>query len=271
MSNVLSPMKPLSILCMSVLCVFTSASQAQLLNDFNEDGQVVITAFGDSITYGVGDGLAPGGYYELAPSPLAPSGYPKRVAELLGVLVDNQGVSGELLSESGVFRFPKAIQKRPSDIVLLMEGVNDATLQKSQTDFKHSFQKSVNVAIALGKLPVPMTLTPPCCGHAGTRPIARRFSDIIRERSEINDLQYIDIEKAWDLTCDSPECELYALPEGLHPNSVGYDVVAQTVMAALLGIDIFALDGAEKLEAALGLEKGTVLVAPEPPREQDEN
>ena len=57
---------------------------------------------------------------------------------------------------------------------------------------------------------------------------------------------------------------MYNLPDGIHPNTRGYDAIAQTVLATLYGIDIFAAQGAADLEAALGLAAGTVIVRPDP-------
>ena len=108
-----------------------------------------------------------------------------------------------------------------------------------------------------------MTLPEPCCEHGSLSPFTTSYSISILEIAAANSLRTVDLEQVWKTTCQNPgECELYNLPEGLHPNSLGYDVIAQSVSATLLGIDILAADGAAQLEAALGLEPGTVLVKP---------
>jgi hypothetical protein len=87
----------------------------------------------------------------------------------------------------------------------------------------------------------------------------------VRQRAQLNGLQVTDLELTWDTTCKDPlRCELFNLPEGLHPNTTGYDVMAQAVTATLMGIDLFAPEGAAQLEAALGLQPGAVLVKPLP-------
>jgi lysophospholipase L1-like esterase len=246
------------------LFIFTPATTAELLEDINNDGMVAITAFGDSITFGVGDGVAPGSFVEKAPVPPGPTGYPARIQNQLGVLVDNAGSPGELLTGGGVLRFPAAIQRSPSDLVLIMESTNDATFQRPPSAVSRALQQNINVAISLKKLPVLLTVPPPCCNRSGSRPITRQFNKIIREKAVLNELALADVERAWDNTCEGTACELYNLPEGLHPNTRGYTVIAQTVMATLLGIDIFAQDGPRTLESALGLEVGQVLVKPDP-------
>jgi len=55
----------------------------------NNDGKILLMAFGDSITAGVGDG--PGA--ENFPRP--PAGYPLRLQSLLGLPVVNDGDPGE--------------------------------------------------------------------------------------------------------------------------------------------------------------------------------
>jgi hypothetical protein len=53
------------------------------------------------------------------------------------------------------------------------------------------------------------------------------------------------------------------LPEGLHPNSSGYDVVGEAVVASLLNIDLFAPEGPATLETALSLVPGTIITVPD--------
>jgi hypothetical protein len=73
-----------------------------------------------------------------------------------------------------------------------------------------------------------------------------------------------DIARAFASTCDNlNKCQLLNVPEGLHPNTLGYDVIAQTVLATLYGIDIFSQSGASELAGALGVETSVIKVKPE--------
>lgn len=258
-------MRLIEIICCSftliLLCSYSS-TEAQLLNDYNGDGVVSVTSFGDSITYGVGD--AGSGFGDTAEYPNGPAGYPTKLAALLNIPVRNAGVPGEFLIDSGFERWPGIVQGSPSDIVLLLEGTNDVTVQASQTEYRRSIQQMINVAIAADRLPVLMTLPPPCCNKLERRPPSRSYSDIIKDRAAVNELPLIDIEKLWDNNCPSASsCDLYVQPEGLHPSSRGYTAMAQTISARLLDIDIFAPDGPQRLEEALALPAGSVIVIPD--------
>jgi hypothetical protein len=104
----------------------------------------------------------------------------------------------------------------------------------------------------------------PCCNRAGREPFILSYVDAVRELALINQLAVADFNRAWSSTCRDPrECELYNLPEGLHPNKVGYDVMGEVALAALLGIDIFRQGGAAELEDMLSLPPGSVVVRPE--------
>ena len=58
-------------------------------------------------------------------------------------------------------------------------------------------------------------------------------------------------------------CEFFNIPEGLHPNALGYTAIAQAIAARLLEIDIFNEGGARELESRLGLAEGTIIVKPD--------
>ena len=73
-------------------------------------------------------------------------------------------------------------------------------------------------------------------------------------------IRLADLDRAWKSTCDRlPECDLLS-SGGLHPNSQGYDVIAQVVLATLAGIDVFSPQGATELEKAYALPTGSVIV-----------
>ena len=224
------------------------------MNDINGDGVVSYLAFGDSITFGVGDTFF---------NP--PSGYVLRLSEMLGINTDNRGVPGERLLAGGSARFPSVILSSSADIVGIMEGANDAIFRESTTSMHRGYQRVINVARAAGRQVMLMTLPAPCCERQFLASFTDSYSQAALQVLTLNeDVRLVDIRKAWRTTCQNPsQCELYNVPEGLHPNGIGYDVIAQTAAAALLGIDVFAVDGAHNLESALGLPAGSVIVRPE--------
>lgn len=234
------------------------AQDNQLIRDINGDGQVIILSFGDSITFGIGDG-------GLGDGTAKNGGYPSRIELLVGVPVDNEGVPGEELTSTGYLRFPGLLRQSNADLVLIEEGANDAFKQISVEQYRNTLQKMINTAKILTKEPVLMTLPTPCCDHAQLVAQTGRYSNEIKTLALTNELTAIDLRRAWETTCNNPnECDLYNLPEGLHPTATGYAVMAQTIAAYLLGIDIFSPSGASDLEGALGVPAGTVLVKPDP-------
>ena len=248
------------------LCIFNSAAVAEdsLLTDINGDGAVSYLAFGDSLTYGLGDGIAPGAEVYGFEGVGASGGYPKRIAALAQIAVSNQGIPGEEINEGGVARFANVIGGSSADLVSVLEGFNDSIGKLETSQYRSDLQKMINVSHYFGKSMLLMTLPTPCCGHAGESLFTNSYSNVVSDLGLLNDLPVVDLRRAWRTTCvNSGECELFNLPEGLHPNTLGYDVIAQTILASLYGIDIFVEGGAAELEGTLGLEPGSVVVKPE--------
>ena len=246
------------------LCFQAGSLSAQTevgaLKDQNGDGTIRIVAFGDSITAGVGDGGRSGD--EIAPAS-AVSGFPQRLETLLGLPVDNAGLPGEEIATSGVARVLDVIAAQAPDYLVITEGTNDAVKQLGSESYRDSLQRIINVARAQGVQVILQTLPPPCCEHSSLTIFTESYSNLIAELGAVNALAVSDLERAWITTCSSLlSCNLYNLPEGLHPNARGYDVISQTLAATMVGIDIFTPSGAADLEAALGLAAGSVIVQP---------
>jgi len=181
------------------------------------------------------------------------------------VPVINSGVPGERLLDDGVDRLPGTVAGSGADIVILLEGANDAPQVVSSESIRRGYQRAVNVIRALGREPVLGTPLPTCCDRAAIDPIIASYGEVARFVAAQNDITLLDFRRAWNNTCGGvAECPLFNIPEGLHPNDDGYAVMAQTAAATLLNIDIFAAGGPEVLESALGLLPGTVLVKPDP-------
>lgn len=240
---------PLLLTILSVPTV--SFAQSSLLVDKNGDGVVSILAFGDSITYGIGDSPRGGGF-------------PARVSTLVGVPVENEGVPGERLLGTGEARFPSELIATTADIVLVTEGANDANERSGITEYRNALQKIINVSRALGREVVLGAPQKPVAEHESLGFFTDSYAQVVRDLAVVNEISVADFQRAWASTCDNQtNCNLYNLPEGLHPNSTGYTVMAQTVASSLLGINIFADGGAAELEGALNLPAGSVLVKPE--------
>lgn len=237
------------------------------LKDLNGDGQVIIDAFGDSITRGRGDFIsADEEILETDPVVTQEAGYPLRIEMTLGYSVLNKGVSGDRVVERGVERFAQQIPGSPSDIVVISGGSNDAFSLTSALDIALSVQKMINIALASGKQPVLATIPPTCCDRSGLEQFVTEYNTQYKHLGAINQIPVAQVFDAYDNICTTlKKCRLLNRPEGLHPNSDGYDVSGEAVIAALLKIDLLAVGGATLYEQALGLQPGSVITIPSTP------
>jgi lysophospholipase L1-like esterase len=254
----------LLLFCLLPVLGQPNLSQAQpLLEDQNGDELITVDGFGDSICYGTGDGTQPGDFVENAPLTDGTRGWLQRVRTLTGIRTNNLGVPGDRFTDEGIERFPGALTGN-SDIVAILDGTNDARFGTSPDDYRNNLQRAINVARARGKQAVLFTLLPPCCSRAGGDAFTRGYSSIVRELAIINSVALADIERAWDSTCpDLESCSLYNRPDGLHPNTRGYDAVAQVFLATLAEIDIFSDEGQMNLADAIGIPIESIVVVPD--------
>lgn len=257
-------MKQASILLLFVAVFFSfDISQADsinlapkslLLEDVNKDGQVQLLAFGDSITRGVGDFFEPGEFQALLDFfPEGEAGYPLRVELWMNIPVENRGVPGERVNTGGVFRFAKTVANSSSDYVVISGGANDAFSAYSDMNFSRDVQAMLNIAHVMGKSPVLMTIPPPCCNRSGLRPIVESYNIRYRDLAAVNKVPLADSDRGFRYLCPQARCSLLNLPEGLHPNTKGYDVMGEVVTATFYGIDIFSPGGSANLASALGI------------------
>lgn len=235
-----------------------------LLQDNNGSGSIELAAFGDSITRGVGDFHEPTEDVEFLTIPTREAGYPLRVELLLDVPVHDWGSPGERISQTGIPRFIQKISGFIPDLVIISGGANDAFSITDPAKIFRVYQTLVNIAKASGTEVMLATITPSCCNKGGLEPITFAYNEQIRSIATINGLEVADVFIAFDNTCDIEDCYLLNRPEGLHPNSLGYDIFGETVIASLLRLNLFAADGAERLEQALNLSSGSVKTQPDP-------
>lgn len=206
------------------------------LADRNGDGVIEIIAFGDSITYGIGDGIAPGTYVEEITDSGPPRGYPLRISEALGISVLNAGIPGEELVTEGIFRFPELVVGSTADTIIIKEGVNDSVHLVDTSTYSSTLQTAINVARAEGKGVVIATIAAPTQMHASLAPFTNSYSESIRELALLNSVPLVDIQAVFSTACPLPSiCPYYNLPEGLHPNTLGYDAIAEAMQQSLAG------------------------------------
>ena len=117
----------------------------------------------------------------------------------------------------------------------------------------------------MGSAIVVTTIIPTCCDHERINGIIDSYNDSIRDLARINDVPLADVNQVYKNTCRRSNCYLLNLPEGLHPNTEGYDVYGEVVAAALLGIDILDPAGPGLLGQALVRPPGSTVAVPNPP------
>lgn len=239
-----------------------------ILEDKNGSGFLEVIAFGDSITRGVGDFISAGQHIEGTTHPTVEAGYPLRLEALLKVSISNKGIPGERLSTQGLSRFASQIPGLRPDIVIISGGSNDAIDLISTRKYFRAVQTMVNIALASGVQPMLVTAPPTCCDRAFFNTQIQNYDHELRLIAKVNDIPIADVNRAYQNTCQVKQCHLLNLPEGLHPNILGYDVMGEVIAAKLLGVDIFVPDGAKTLEDALNLQEGSVITQPDPVTQQ---
>ncbi len=214
------------------------------LVDLNLDGQIVILAFGDSITRGVGDG--PGA--ESTP-PASVAGYPARLQQLLTprttlpLIVVNDGRAGER-TRTGLSRLQRDLGTNPVDYVIILHGTND--VQEGDVEgAADRLQTMVDMVFGVGAQPLLGTITPSCCAHKNALNFGaeQAYNGRIRSIAAADMVPVVDFYAAFtngpgpsgeDLPYDQNQ-GLIHVPEGLHPTPAGYDLMATTAWEVFTG------------------------------------
>jgi lysophospholipase L1-like esterase len=197
------------------------------LEDLNGDGKILLLAFGDSITAGVGDGP------DATDFPQPPAGYPLRLQNLLGLPVINDGVPGER-TPAGLPRLRRDLETVSPDFVIILEGTNDVE-DGNADEALQNIQSMIDSVFASGGQPLLGTITPTCCNHRNQLPedAVLFYNDQLRAIASNNSVHLIDFYSAF---AGGPDVSypvegtpgLIHVPEGLHPVPAGYDLMAET-------------------------------------------
>ena len=197
------------------------------LEDVNHDGKIVLLAFGDSITRGVGDGPQPGD------TPPGTGGYPPRLQKLLGVTVSNDGNSGERTTE-GLPRLQRDVVQIRPDYTVLLEGTNDILAGDDADRAIDNLRGMIHAVRTAGAVPILGTITPFCCETEKLRPrwATLAFDDALRKLAEDRGVTLIDFYSAFAGAHDAlyeGSWGLIHAPEGVHPTAAGYDAMAAAI------------------------------------------
>jgi lysophospholipase L1-like esterase len=197
----------------------------------NQDGQVTVLCFGDSITRGVGDGP------DADSLPPSPAGYPQRLGVLLmpetalPLAVIDDGVAGER-TPVGLPRLRRHLEASNPDYTIILEGSND--VEDGHADIAlANIQRMIDSVFQQGGMPLLGTITPTCCNHQNQlpEPAVQSYNDQLRAVAANNSIPLVDFYAAF---AGDPEASydstlgLIHVPEGLHPTPAGYDLMAAT-------------------------------------------
>ena len=140
--------------------------------------------------------------------------------------------------------------------------------------YARDIQKTINIARSHGVEPVLFTVLSTCCFREGRTIFTDEYSKMIRQLAIVNNVALADITRAWTSTCNAitpaddlerGRCPLFNIPDGLHPNNMGHDLIGHTFLATIFNIDVFVPGGAAELESAAGLSSNSVFIVPDQP------
>lgn len=187
-----------------------------------------ILCFGDSLTVGITQRAA---NLPTARTALATvEGYVPKLSRLLaaefgeGIALINSGIGGETTTE-GLERLDGDIRRFEPDLILLLEGVVDINKENPRFPVVRANLSEMmriaqirGVAVIIGTYPL---LNPEGFRTQGYESVPR-LNDVIRQEAKARGVPVADHELA------QGEDFRGQGPDGLHPNDIGYEIMAQT-------------------------------------------
>ncbi len=210
---------PHSIFCLLLLALPRPAA-----------AQTTYVAFGDSITFGVGDDPA-----------RAEKGYPPRLEAKLQTRgrnadVRNEGLSGETTGE-GVSRITAALDPG-DDVLLLLEGTNDVGKVSTET-IRFNLAEIARKAANAGVTTVHASLVPrlPSAINDGRNLLTGQLASAVRDLAWVQERKLADpFEVFFRLTPDFTRLFVGG-DDKVHPNALGYDLLAEVFADVLTDVD----------------------------------
>jgi len=201
-------------------------------SELTKNNIIKVAAIGDSITLGMGvEGEGTAG------------SYPTQLQALLGAKyqVANYGLGGRSLLSTGGLPytqedFYKQTQASNPNIVLIMLGTNDSGRKNwNAALYEKELIQFVNVYKNLSSKPKVYLLTIPASGIKGDNAVADNVN------GEIIKNEVVPIIMRVAKTTKTPIINIYAatkdhlnlFADGIHPNTEGYKIIAETVYEAI--------------------------------------
>jgi lysophospholipase L1-like esterase len=197
--------------------------------DFGDNNPNLYVAFGDSITRGYGSGDSLG---KECPT-ITGEGYPPKLERMINSTVLNEGVCGEMTSQ-GVERIRRVLSLEKPGFILIMEGSNDADVKRSAAIVKSNLRSMIESAKSNKTIPIIATLPPMCCSRKYYNKFINLINDQIRQLSIEEGIALADVSS--DMKNDPRFIEdphNLLSRDGLHPNDLGYEVIAKSFYNAI--------------------------------------
>lgn len=196
-------------ICLSFLISGCKDSKSHLSDghDFGSNNPTLYVAFGDSITYGTG--VSPG------------DSYPTKLGGMMMRTVINEGYPGAE-SYVGAELVNDILHDYKPGFLLILFGVNDLITDRGEDEAIGNLQYICQAAINNKTIPVIATLTPVAGEHHIWVSGVERLNVLIRMLAADMNVAIVDLDVAfnWD--------PLYLQEDGLHPNVLGYNLMAIT-------------------------------------------
>jgi lysophospholipase L1-like esterase len=182
-------------------------------HDFGDNDPNVILALGDSIT----EGFPFVGRNET---------YPAQLQAMLGRTVINAGVGGAR-SRDGVARINGLLRRYKPGYVLIMYGANDV-MERSAEEITKNLLTIANTATENKTIPILATVTPVDGPRIGRKNFILNLNEVITIKAIESGYLVADMATAFGWEGQ------YLLSDGLHPNSAGMEILAQTYYEKIL-------------------------------------
>lgn len=217
--------------------LIASPAFAQDDGDPLDDDAIVVVAFGDSITWGLGDTGVVCRVDATPEMPAQSGGYPPRLEERVAnrgttISIVNEGVCGERTSQ-GLTRIERVLDENPdAEAVIVMEGTNDLSSRDISTESMrfnvYQMAEKVLDELAWPVIAGPIPRSPDAPGENDR---AAFLTKLLRQDTvELG----IDFAETFDELIGVPNLYDRYYDDPFHPNAAGYDLLVPAFVAPVL-------------------------------------
>jgi lysophospholipase L1-like esterase len=204
------------------LLAFGAGCHHDSATDFGDNDPSIVVGLGDSITFGIFDT----GVESCSESYRSTAGYCPRLEGLSGKTVINEGVCGEE-SSGGLSRISGVLARWKPGVILIDYSPND--IFNGSDAVISNLREMIATARANKTVPILGTLVPAVGEHQGWEPFIETLNPKILALCKEEDVPCADHYKAFVNNSSYIEMPYSLLSsDGLHPNSAGYELMAET-------------------------------------------